>query len=301
MIVIGDTHFKNEQPFLYHQLNFLQWLEQFKDEEMLFLGDIFDNSVPMWTVYQTFKKFLIECRNAPTHILQGNHDYSKRKGSSVKAFELLDNVHVYTDAEEFTIIEGFKCLALPWKYNTDNYNDVQFSGDFCFTHTMPKEEAFGNEYVDLSHIDANLIYGHIHLQRLSYKNKLIIGVPIWTKKGEQNNPIIRIKENKEIEYIKHPIDFSLEQIEFGEVITNKYNIYEILNAPDSRSIFEQYKDAHIRIDGCTFKQFQTENELEEIELDSIAYEFNAYCKEELVDDSIKTLGLKYLDKVETLI
>lgn len=301
MIVIADLHLTSKLPFCLHQLNFLQWLDQFRDEEMIILGDVFDNSVPMWTTYQTFKKFLIECRNAPTHILQGNHDYSKRKGSSVQAFELLQNVFVYTDAQEFTTQQGFKCLALPWKYNTDDYSDIQFKGDYYFTHTMPKEEAFGGEYIDLSHIDAFGFYGHIHLQRLQHSNKIILGVPIWTKKGEQNNPIIRIKENKEIEYIEHPIDFQLEQIEFGQEITNKFNMYEILNAPDSRSIFEQYKDIFIRMDGCSFKSLSVEQSKEDIKLDSMAKEFQDFCKQEMIGDDILSLGLKYFDMVETAI
>lgn len=297
MIIVGDLHLKETEPFFTHQREFLKWLEDnFAYEEMVILGDVFDTSSPQWKVYSLFKSFLLS-REAKTYIVQGNHDFSRRKGSAVVSFNMLHHINVYIDKTEFTSEEGWNCLAIPYKYNMEEYKDIKFSGDFCFTHTMPEEEAFGGEFVDLSHLDAFLVYGHIHERREEYTNKKIVGVPVITRKGEVNNPIYRINENKEFEEVPTEVDFQYKTIEFGEDIDNPNYIYEIHNAPDVNSIFQEYKDAYIRVAGCTYKQGSIDSEKEELNVHSLSEEFKYFCEQELVEEDIKSKGITYLKEV----
>ena len=47
MIIIGDLHFKNKEPFKSSLFSFLDWIyENYKDETIIQLGDLFDTSSP---------------------------------------------------------------------------------------------------------------------------------------------------------------------------------------------------------------------------------------------------------------
>lgn len=257
---IGDLHLKNKEPFLKSTKEFLNWLnENYANEELILLGDIFDSSAPIWPIYKIFKEFLLKRKNI-THILEGNHDLSKNKGSALSAFQLIDNVFIYED-ETSTIIDNMNCLMLPFKYDYKIYQELEGNFDFIFTHLMPQETQFADEGVSFPKLKGTFLHGHHHIQSNFYDiyNNIhyILGIPISTRHLEdQNHRILKIENNK-IEIIKVPIYFQYETINYGEEPKNKNNILNIINAPNKKLVYEKYKDYYIRETGI--KLLRTEN------------------------------------------
>lgn len=249
MIVIADLHLKKKWAYFKAQQKFLNYLnEKFSDETIVFLGDTFDSSAPHWVVHNLFKEFLLK-RNAPTHILNGNHDQSRAKGSAVEGFNLLENVYVYLNETEVEI-EGYKCLMLPHKHNMDSYKDIKFNGDFTFCHFPPVEEQFESEGINIEGIAPHVtqIFGHIHTAK-NYINskatKLILGVPILTRKGEKNHTLLRISSDKRRESIAIPIFLDIQTIQYGEELPNINFLYNIENAPSPKAVFEMYSEENV--------------------------------------------------------
>lgn len=295
MIIISDLHLRYKEVYFNFQKKFLNWIQNnFNNEIIVFLGDIFDNS-PHWEVYSYFKSFLLN-RNNETHILQGNHDYSRIKGPSLKGIHLIKNVKVYFKESE-TNLENFKCLMLPWQQNIKYYENIEFKGDFCFTHLMLKEESFGNEYINLSKIKAKKIYGHLHLKKQYENGNIIIpGTPYPTRNLEVTNPILKINKNGDIEEINTPEFFKIETVKFGDKLPNKEWLYNFTDVPSITSLYKRYKGYHIREEGIKFN-FNTE-ELKKIKInkDTIPKEFNDWAKEEQLASEHLNCCNKYLDK-----
>jgi len=291
MICCSDLHLKNKEPFLKSTKQFLNWLnDNYCNEELILLGDIFDNSTPVWSVYKIFKEFLLKRKNI-THILEGNHDLSKNKGSALSAFQLIDNVFVYEDATS-VIIDNMNCLMLPFKYDYKTYQDLEGNFDFIFTHLMPQETQFADEGVSFPNLKGCFFHGHHHLQSSfidNYNNQHhIVGIPVSTRHLEdQNHKIFKIN-NKQIEIIKVPIYFQYETINYGEEPSNKNNILNIINVPNKKLVYEKYKDYYIREAGI--KLLRTENTessfKQEFEKATILEKFKKYSIEKILSKEV---------------
>lgn len=292
MIIIGDLHLKNKEPYLSASKKFLDYLtEQYDDVNMIFLGDVFDSSAPIWEVYKIFKEFLLK-RKAYTYILNGNHDMSKSKGCSLSSFNLLDKIKVFEE-EEVIEIDDLNCLMLPFKYDYKSYENLEGKYDFIFTHIMPVETQFANEGLEFSKLKGCFIHGHNHIQ-LDYTDKYpnqhcILGVPLPTRHGEdQDHRIMKIDDKGKLEIIKVPFYFKHETIKYGETPSSTTNIINVIDAPNKKLVYEKYKEYYIRDAGI--KLLRTENTQEsfkaEFEEGNILDKFKKYSSDKALSKEV---------------
>ena len=296
LIVISDLHLKNKEPYLSASKSFLKWLlENYNEDDMLFLGDCFDSSAPMWEIYKVFKEFLLE-RKSSTYILNGNHDQSKSKGCSLSSFGLLDNVYIF-EREENVQIDILNCMMLPFKYDYRTYEQLEGKYDYIFSHIVPVKAQFANEGIEFKNLHGIFIHGHTHIFKEKeyideYGNKhIILGVPISTRHLEdQHHQIIKITydRSKTLEYIDVPFYFKHETIKYGETPTSITNIINVIDAPNKKLVFEKYKEYYIREAGI--KLLRTENTEEtfkkEFEDANILDKFKKYSSDKALSKEV---------------
>ena len=97
MIVISDLHIKNSDVHLYGARQFFKWLlENYRDEIIIQLGDFWDTISPHSSIEDEFIGYIKQFKEF--HILQGNHDVSKRSGLASKHLHHHENIFVYDEA-----------------------------------------------------------------------------------------------------------------------------------------------------------------------------------------------------------
>lgn len=302
MIIIGDLHIKEKEPYRKSIFSFLEWLnENYPEEHLVLLGDVFDSSTPKWENYSEFEKFL-ENRNKTTYIVQGNHEYSKRKGSALEGIHLSKKVKVFFEKEEIEI-DGINCLMLPYIYSSmkEEYEELQGEYDYIFTHITPVEQAFKDEGIQLhKNLKAkSIIHGHTHIQTEFQNNNIkhiVLGVPIPTRhlEDDQEHKILNINKSG-IKEIKVPFYFKYETIEFGDEPSNENNILNIRNAPSFNVLFEKYKNYYIRKEGTTLTFMGDEINLDEMDkyITDIEKSFVEFAHSEGVGEKIVDCFLEY--------
>lgn len=283
MIIVGDVHSKNKEPYRSAINNFFEWLiENYKNEIVVLLGDLFDSSSPHAEVEEEIARYLVQLKKVV--ILKGNHDESKKSGNTLLPLNAHANITVFSEQAEIEI-EGYKCLILPYTYDK-RYEEIEWSGDFCFLHMTDLKNQFGEEGIDLSKIKATKIWGHTHTP-MKYDDNVIIGVPVKTRNLEKDNSIIKIDGDKNIQYIEHPSYFDFEKIKYGNFPENKNNILNIYDAPSMQAVRETYKDYYIRDEGVEILRskdtsvFSISAKDTKIDKDNMSKLFNTFNKEEL--------------------
>lgn len=283
MIIVGDLHAKTKQPYRNAIREFLEWLlENYKDQEVVFLGDIFDSSSPHSEIEHEVINYISQFKHA--HLLSGNHDQSKIVGNTLIPHQIHNNITVYDDSID-NIIDNNKCLFLPYKYNCKDYELLEGEYDWIFVHCMPIEKQFANEGIKLN-LKGNYIWGHHHIQDNYTDEKanchFIIGTPLETRHLEnQKHRIFEIGDDKHIKTIDVPFFFTHETINYGDEPSNKNNILNIKNAPNRKLVYEKYKDYYIRDEGIEL--LRTENTQEEykqqFEKGNILQKFQQYAQD----------------------
>jgi hypothetical protein len=301
IIFVGDLHCKEESPYRESCISFLNWLyDNYGDATILHGGDLFDSSShhhdlvhEVVTIVSKFKDF---------RIITGNHDRSGRLGNIIKPFSNYKNITVYEKKEEVSI-EGIDFLILPYrKADLPEYSSIEGVWDYSLSHITPIQEAFGDEGTELR-FKARVahVFAHIHRYRKYVdnfgNNCLIAGSVVNTRYGEQDweKNIYVIQKH---EYIRVPVPqtFTYETIEFGSFPINPSNILNIVNAPDKNSVFNVYKNYHIRESGIEIKGETSGIVGENINFDksSIIQSYIEFCSLEAVSDNLKNLGIEYL-------
>jgi len=265
MICISDLHIKNKEPFYSATKQFLNYVaDTYPDDEVVQLGDLFDASTvhssvmyEVITILKRFKKF---------HTISGNHDQSRRSGNLLLPLDHHDNIIVYDKMTEVEI-EGHKCLMLPYIHNAkEEYEKVEWSGSYMFGHFTNEEDAFGDEGVNTDKINACQIFGHTHTFATYSPHKIVLGVNLPTRNGEINNPFLRI--TKTFDFFSAPLIFEYQTIKYGEFPENKNNILNITDAPSYISVYEMYKDYHIRKEGIEILRTENEDTQADVEFES---------------------------------
>ena len=295
MLFISDLHIKEKEIYRNASMKFLNWLsDNYLDDVLVFSGDLFDSSSINHEIVFEVTKILKQFREI--HITAGNHDTSKRMSNILLSLQHHDSIYVYTKETEKTI-EGKKCLFLPYQYNMDHYKTMKWRGDLCFAHITPVQEQFNDEGIDTSGIEAKKIFGHIHTASEYENGDLIIpGVPLKTRNGEQNNPILEIKGNTIIK-IEVPKFFDICDIEFGDGINLDY-LYNIKNAPSYEALYKMYPAINIREEGVTLIQKDDEGTNIDFKFkeDSLKDYFVNFCREKELSRTIASTGIKYMEK-----
>jgi hypothetical protein len=291
MIIIGDLHCKTQMPYYLGIKKFFEWLIlYYKQETIIFLGDLFDTSSPHNKLRLDVAKYLKQLEEV--YILQGNHDVSRRMGSALLYLNALDNVTIIEDVTEIQIdLNKFEnlvqnhhtiinCLFLPFKYNCkEEYEALEGEYDYIFTHITPPQCAFGDEGINLK-VKGAYYHGHTHMQKAftvdedeeatedSYFCRSwyheVVGVPIPTRHLEQKQEhrIFKITPHRNKEEIQVPQTFTFRNIKFGEEIKEEYknDILNITHAPSYPAALEMYKDFYVRKAGITIQR--TEDDIE---------------------------------------
>jgi len=163
IIIVGDLHVKNREPFLSSICKTFEWIrDEFgSDITLIQLGDLFDTSSPHHDIEFKIIEKLLQFRQV--FILTGNHDYSKIKGNSLLPLMHHRTITVLEEATE-VILEGNKYLLLPYLYSNmkEKYEILQGKYDYICTHVTPCECAFGDEGIDL-HPEGIYVHGHTHI------------------------------------------------------------------------------------------------------------------------------------------
>jgi hypothetical protein len=312
MIIISDLHLKNKEPFLSAAKNFFEWVdEKYSDEELVLLGDIFDTSSPQWEIFSLFAEF-VRSRNSYVYILEGNHTYSKIKGSVLEGLSSVPNVKQYLIPNTI----GLNLLCLPYltidnkKYYEEQFEFEPKDFDFIFTHLSPKECSWGNEGIDFDKVNlkGTYIHGHIHLQsefKDIYGNKhIVLGVPFPSRNLEeqQEHRIARIT-NKEIEFIKVPQFFTYETIEFGQEPSNPNNILNIKNATSWEAVHEKYKGRYIREEGIEYIKTDNTIQIENttFEDSTLKQKFKFFAVDRGLPDEESKVCFEYIDRYENVV
>lgn len=259
MIIVGDVHIKRIEPYLSSTCKFFEWLLQdYRNDTIVFLGDIYDSSTPHGDVSDYIAYYFKQFKEV--HLLTGNHDYSKPKGNSLLQLRQHDNIFVYNTVTEVKIGKR-NCLMLPFKYSNmkEEYEELNNTYNFVFTHIVPSDYAFGEEGISLNLKGSIYVHGHSHMQKdFIDKNEdkhIILGVPMPTRhlEEQQEHRILNINTENTITEIKVPQYFTYETVEYGEEPVSKYNILNIKNAPSFNDVNDMYKDSFIREEGTTIK------------------------------------------------
>jgi DNA repair exonuclease SbcCD nuclease subunit len=300
IIVVSDIHAKNEEPYRSAINKFFECLELYNNKEttFIFLGDIFDVSLPHNEIRAEITSYF---KKMDAIIITGNHDTSKRNGNSLLSLKHHTNIIVYEKETEFEVA-GYRCLALPHQYDMKHYSELTGEYDFVFTHITPKgcSADFGDG-VELKVKAKYFFHGHIHNNEIIKKEDgvfhYIPGVPIPTRHGEQihQNWIYEIGENFKHSPIIIPKYFTYETIEYGTMPETKDNILNIIKAPSIQQVYDMYNGYYIRKEGIQLELVgDGKDQKVSFERGSVIDKFVKYSDVQNIDNVIKNTCLKYL-------
>jgi predicted phosphodiesterase len=310
IIIVGDIHAKNKEPFKTTVIKFLTWLyTTFPDSVIIQCGDLFDSSSPHAEIEETVIGLLKKFKKV--FIISGNHDYSKIHGNTLLPLIHHENLNIILAPTE-TVIDNCKFLFLPYKYGRmkEEYENLKGDYDFIITHTTPSFVAFGDEGIDYQ-LQGTFIHGHTHIVKAKFHNDgknthIFLEVPYPTRFGEHlidKHSVIALRYDKEtnnkcLEYKEIPFFFTYETIKFGDQPTDKNNIINVIDAPDSNSVYEMYKGFHIRDEGIELRRTDSEfGDIMAFDTATVKDTFGAYCRDNGIAKEIMTCGLKYLEGI----
>jgi len=262
LIICGDLHFREEQPFYNIAVKFIDWLsKQFNENDsLLLLGDVFDKSKPSALEYHlAIESFSKKLKFKKIYIIHGNHTWSRKYGSALEPLKLYKNIEIIYQPTILEI-ENKKCICLPfypYSYKEEDKTIIQMKeryekihleegfdkADYIFAHLFYKE--FFGDFIDISNIKGKLVCGHYHVQEENY-----LGTPFpqsYTEK-DQIGHLLKIDDDKE-EYIDVPKFLEYRDMKYGEKVSHLKEveyIYTIKNAPSFKEAYSKYPNLHIR-------------------------------------------------------
>jgi len=311
-------HLKKKEPYWSGQKDLLLWLCQYCKQDLIFLGDVYDSSSPHNLVTAEFIQFCQEWPNQ-IYIIQGNHEYSRQKGSALAPLQKLQNVNIIFEIKRTVVEQKWTCVFLPYRYNFEEmklYENIKESWgdgtkgiDYVFTHITPPEAAFADEGIQLDLEAKKIIHGHTHIQKIFRSNgieHIILGVPQTTRNLEQNftKQILEITE-EDFKFIDCPVFMTIEDIEFDQEPQSKNNLLNVKNAPSIVSVYERYPPNlgyYIREEGIQLierdSSLKATHKKFEFDQSSIESKFVDFALKNAVSDETTKQGLSYLEKVK---
>lgn len=301
MIIIGDTHFKELPVYLNAQIKFLEWLHtNYKNEHLLFLGDFYDTpTVHFDKVQDHILEIILQFPHI--HIIHGNHEYNRGRGSVLRTLSRFKNIKVYfEDCTE--IIEDKKTLILPFQYKEEDFRRYELiteRHDIVAGHFSPPGYNRGVDEVDLQMDADNFIYGHIHIPAdfiNDHGRHCILGVPLVTRNGEQDCKK-RIYSTTD-GYIPVPTFMTIESVKYGDEPKSKDNLLNIYDAPSVESVYMKYGDFNVRREGIEFVRTQQQNTQDmKKNFSSLEDHFERYTKDKNTSKEVHDTVLSYFSRV----
>ena len=234
VMIFSDFHWgksKNSDIKINQNEKFIKWLIKQAHSnditDIIFMGDWFEsrNTISVKTYNHSYDALKSMSDSGLTvHMIIGNHDIYYRETNTVnslKPYNEIPNIHIYTDAEPVSFNGEHKGLLVPWEtfdYNTmkDGKYDVMF-GHFEFIGAMhnavssdtSKHGFNGNEMTGV----APLVFsGHYHARReYNFKNGLVlcVGCPLqldWGDYGDTKGIYIYDSITNGYEFIENDVN-----------------------------------------------------------------------------------------------
>lgn len=177
--------------------------ENYEEGDILIhCGDLYDNrtSIPIIASYKAEKILTELSKVIPVHIIVGNHDLWNKGTNdvnSVRLFNHIENIHVYTDTTTINI-SGKKLVLMPWvEKRMDQIKEIKENpGDYLFCHSdlngcrmhlnsvahRNADKIDVEEFSGYSHVFS----GHIHI-RQSNKNFTFVGSPYQMDRNDMGD------------------------------------------------------------------------------------------------------------------
>lgn len=169
---------------------------------MIHCGDLYDNrtSIPIIASYKAEKILLEISKILPLHIIVGNHDLWNKGTNdvnSVRLFNYVDNVHVYTETDSITI-NGKKLVLMPWiEKRVDMINAIKDNpGDYLFCHSdlngcRMHLNSVAHRNADKIDVDEfggynHVFSGHIHIRQTN-SNFTFVGSPYQMDRNDMGD------------------------------------------------------------------------------------------------------------------
>ena len=262
IVVVGDLHLKEKEPYFSQTTDFLEWLFNTKDlnnEEtgLILLGDLVttietrNETLALYVDY-----FLNRSKFAWIKILVGNHD-ENIKTNILELYSPLPNVELISKYEKQEV-EGLNLLFLPYFHTGKNeiskeelysnlpaeFYNIVF--DFGFTHVEDETSHFSSHYCDLSKLKVNqYLNGHIHKETVTQGGRFL-GSPILDSSAESGKtPIIaRITiDTKDVEYIQVHKTLEYYSVTYPDPlpeINTKYALFTVKESIDRYETIKYY-------------------------------------------------------------
>jgi len=309
IIIIGDQHWKNKEPYKSKTVEFFKDLQKkYLNDVLIFTGDFFDTASSHFDeVMRLAVEHLLPF--SEVHIISGNHECNnKRSGNPLSLLNQFSNIKTYLEKTE-VMIENKKFLMLPYLYSLKEmklYEQITGDYDYVVSHVAyPGTNGGASDEIDLRNIVANnFFYGHIH-ESQDFGNHCIIGVPLTTRYDERDwKKRIVVIENNEVNFEQLPDYITFETIKFGEEPINKNSILNITNCPSISSVRERYEDYHFRLQGIQLNE--ENNSIEKVSFDeqkdllnfNLRNNFTSFLSEnEQSDKRIESTILAYFSKI----
>ena len=250
LIIIGDIHLTDNKAKLIqcrHVFDYI--LNNYNNNEYLFLGDVFDTPYPNSNLIKEWLTFITRL-NGKKIIITGNHDRNQNI-NSLSMLECFDDIEVIDEPTIKTICNK-KWLLLPHVDNKGNIydyynaylNDFDDNFDFIAHHLETDTSHFSEKFVDLSKYrnKCEILGGHIHTKTTGY-----LGSVCKTSSAEKNDvKYIAIFDSNKINYEAIPSFLEYKSINYPEKINNddlsNNIIWTINNAPSKSIVLDYYKN-----------------------------------------------------------
>lgn len=249
VMIFSDFHWgksKNSEIKIHQNEKFIKWfIKQALSNnitDIIFMGDWFEsrNTISVKTYNHSYDALKsMSDAGLTVHMIIGNHDIYYRETNTVnslKPYNEIPNVHIFTNAEPVSFNGEHKGLLVPW--DTFDYNtmkggdyDVMF-GHFEFIGAVhnavssdtSKHGFNGNEMTGV----APLVFsGHYHARReYNFKDGkvLCVGCPLQLDWGDYNDTkgiYIYDSNTNDYEFIENPVNAIYVKVLWSDIINKK--------------------------------------------------------------------------------
>jgi len=269
--VLTDIHFgvkKNSDIFLKSQMDFfteqfIPYLEENNIQDILFLGDLFDNrnNINTKVMNDVYELFSNKLNKFNIILLIGNHDSYFNTNLDINSLKFFKNFKNVTLIEKMTTlnVQGLDIVFVPWITDDEEFKKeiVNYSNDVCMGHFELKGFSFSSSNICLNGMsDENLsnfklvFSGHFHtrsVKKVGNNEIIYIGTPFQITRadiGEDRGFVILDTETLKYEFINNNASMKFIKINYPDIYDedsikgNHIDIY--VDYTEYDEVFEKY-------------------------------------------------------------
>lgn len=314
LIITGDEHVRSEEPFYSAKKEYFNWVieQDFNNDSniMINTGDFFHTRSPTPNDYSLAYYYLRNCKFKTIYILRGNdaHEFnvSKKTYATAPLEKIRDSI-IVVKKPQIINEDNLSILLMPFipsweldgitlKEYYEHYVEQlvekgQDEFDYIIGHFFHKN-GFGDD-INISKLKGKRRMGHNHVPS---KDGEYVGINTITRADEAGCDLhlnIIDTEIKEETYIDIPrfLDYAKLDYEVDKVREKppaKYTLYNVVNAPDEKSIYEKYGDIYInKWEGRRKQEGDKSNIIESTESQSLTEFFDIFAKNKKLKKELK--------------